>query len=122
MRTLGSGWNDVIGLEGKPGIGARAAEEFDDFAVNRAVVKRLAAAFTEKNGDRNSPNPLARDAPVGARRNHIGEAFFAPGRIPFDALDLTERARAQRVLFSLSAGHRRFHGDKPLFGGAKDDR
>ena len=86
------------------------------------VVQGLAAGFTQEHRDWHAPNALARDAPVRAGLNHVGEPFFAPRRIPFHFFDSFERARAQRVFFRLTARHRRFHRDEPLLGGPEDHR
>ena len=49
-----------------------------------AIVERLVALLAEEDGDRHAPDALAGDAPVGARGDHVGDALFAPGRIPDD--------------------------------------
>ncbi len=104
-----------------PGVGALFFEELDDGLVDGFVVERLAAFFAEEDGDGNAPDALARDAPVGAGGDHVGDALFAPGWVPDDLLDLVEGALAEGGFFAFARGHRGFHADEPLLGGADDD-
>ncbi len=61
---------------------------------------------------RHAPNALARDAPVGALGDHVGNSLFTPGRHPAGLLDFVQRALAQFLVI---------HVDEPLLGGAEDD-
>jgi len=77
------------------------------------VVGRI-AGFAQKRHDGHAPGPLTRDAPVRAKRDHIVDAFLAPGRNPFHVgVDGVQRLLAQ------IAG---FHGDEPLGGGPENHR
>ena len=115
FAALGSS-GKCVGFGRIPGIGAEAAEEVNHFAIERRIIQRLAATFAQEHGDGHAPDTLARDAPVRPCCNHVGDALFAPGRIPLHFLDLIQRAAAQRT-----ARHRRFHRDEPLLGRSEDD-
>src|SRR5262249_56551594 len=56
---------------------------------------------------------LARDAPVGPRRDHVADALLAPRGIPAHLLDGFERLLAKAPLA--------VEGDEPLLGGAEDE-
>ena len=72
------------------------ANRLDDELVDRWIVQELVAAFALEHRDGHAPDALARDAPVGTRGDHVGDALFAPRRIPLDLADLFQRAAAQR--------------------------
>src|SRR5581483_12006597 len=116
MGTVGSLWHDCIGLRRVPGIGAMFGEKLHDRPVERLFVERFAATLAQEHRNRHAPDPLARDAPVGASGNHVGNALFAPCRIPLDLLDLVKRFASQR-----SSVQGRFYRDEPLFRGPEDD-
>ena len=100
-----------------PGVGAFFFEEVDDALVDGLVVEGFAAFVAEEDGDGDAPDALAGDAPVGAGGDHVGDALFAPGGVPFHFLDVLQRAAAQG-----STLQGRFHGDEPLVSGAEDNR
>ena len=83
------------GFVGVPGVGAFFFEEVDDALVDGFVVEGLAALVAEEDGDGDTPDALAGDAPVGAGGDHVGDALFAPGWVPDDLLDLVEGALAE---------------------------
>ena len=85
----------------------------DDAVEDLAIGDRLAAALAIEDDDRHAPDALARDAPVGAAGDHVGDALLAPGGHPLHLLDGFERALAEIVAV---------HADEPLLGGAEDDR
>src|SRR5271167_5074848 len=99
-----------------PGVRAFAREQLDDTAIHSLVVEEHVASFALENSDRNSPDTLSRDAPIGARRDHVRDAFFTPSWVPLYLADLFERAAAQRSAWQIA-----FHGNEPLLGSAKDD-
>ena len=105
-----------------PGFGAFAFEQVDDFAIECRVDDRLVAAFAHEDRDRHAPDALAADAPVGARGDHVGDAFLAPRGIPDDLVDFFDRQLAVGGFGSVGALHGRFKRDEPLLGGAEDDR
>ena len=117
VGAAGSGRDDLGGGTGVPGVGALARKQIDDGAVGGGVFMQLAADFAEKHRDGNAPDALARDAPVGTGGDHVGDALFAPGRVPADAGDFAQSFGAQG-----SAADHALHGDEPLLGGAEDDR
>ncbi len=104
-----------------PGIGAFSAEEINHALVNRFIVQRLPALVAEKHGNRHAPDALARDAPVGSRRNHVGDALFTPRRIPDHLFDFVERTLPERRRYAFVRNHRSLHADEPLLGGPHDD-
>src|SRR6185295_12973483 len=75
--------------------------------------ERGRAALAVEGGDGDAPEPLARDAPVRAGRDHVADALLAPGRVPADLGDGIERTLAEAV---------DVEADEPLEGGAEDDR
>src|ERR1700691_6198122 len=78
-----------------PGFGAFAFEQVEDAAIERGVAEGLFAALAHEDGDGDAPDTLAGDAPVGTGGDHIGDALFAPGWIPFDRFDFVEGALAE---------------------------
>ena len=54
-----------------PDVGGVLGEELDDAVEDLAIRDRLAAAFAVEDDDRNAPDALARDAPVGTVRDHV---------------------------------------------------
>ena len=116
MGAFRPGGQDFAGLEAVPGVGALAGKQIDDGAIGRLGLQYFAAAGAEKDGDGDAPDALARDAPIRTGGDHVGNALFAPGRVPLDFFDLVERHAAQRAVVQLA-----LHGNKPLFGGPEDD-
>src|SRR5206468_4990219 len=103
-----------------PGVGALLLEDVGHVASGLGGEERGLAAAAIEGRDRHAPQPLARDAPVGARRDHVPDALLAPGRVPLDLLDRTQGLRAQRLrrrpLLLL------VERDEPLLRGPEDDR
>ncbi len=97
-----------------------ATKSSTTWRLTRGSFSGLLQLVAQEHGDRHAPDALPRDAPVGTRGDHVGDALLAPGRVPLHFLDFVERAAAQGfavvVIFQ-----RRLHGDEPLLGGAKDD-
>ena len=81
----------------------------------------LVAAFAQEDGDGHAPDALAADAPVGAGGDHVGDAFFAPGRVPDDLVDFFDGELAEGGFGTVGALHWSFKADEPLLGGAEDD-
>ena len=73
----------------------------------------LAARRAVDGRDRHAPRPLARDAPVGAVREHVVDALLAPRGDPLHAAHRVERLLAQAAVF---------HRDEPLRRGQEDHR
>ena len=97
----GSGGQDLFGGVDVPGVGGLFDEEVDDEFVDGGVFEGLAAFAAEEDGDGDSPDALAGDAPVGAGGDHVGDAFLAPGWVPGDAVDFVEGALAEGCGFSV---------------------
>ena len=76
---------------GVPGIGAVALDRRGDPLDNRAVTQRLAGLLIDEDRDRHAPAALARDAPIGLRFDHRGDAVLALRRDPTRLLDRRER-------------------------------
>src|ERR1035441_7908001 len=91
----GAGREDFFGGSDVPGVGGLAHEERDDEFVDGGVVERLAALAADEDVYGDAPDALAGDAPVGTSGDHVGDPFLAPGRVPFDGLDLVEGALAE---------------------------
>src|SRR5476651_35004 len=79
---------------------------------------QLAAFLVQEERDRHAPVALAGDAPVRAVGNHRVQARLAPGRDELGVFDRFDRALAQ----GFAAGRLFVHADKPLRGGAVDQR
>ena len=94
-----------------PDVGAVFAEERHDAVENLAVGNRLAAAFAVEHDDGHAPDALARDAPIGAAGDHIGDALFAPCGNPTHFADGLQGLLAKIVAL---------HADEPLLGGAEN--
>src|ERR1700723_3312753 len=106
-----------------PDLGAFFFEEREDAAVEGRILIRGVTAFAEEYGDGHAPDALARDAPVGPGGDHVRDALFSPGRVPFDAVfDFVEGALAKGGRLAGGSRHRRIDIDEPLLGGAEDDR
>src|ERR1700730_3144514 len=86
----GLGGQQVGGGVDVPGVRAFLVKAVDDGFVDCRIVERGVAALAEEDGDRDAPDALAGDAPVGAGGDHVGDALFAPRRVPYDLLDLVE--------------------------------
>src|SRR5208283_3262843 len=82
LRTLCPRRQDVFCRMPVPGVGALPREQGDHRAIHRLVVQKLIAPFALKQGDRDAPNALARDAPVGPRSDHVRDALLPPSRVP----------------------------------------
>src|SRR5450830_559352 len=79
---------------------------------------QLTAFLVEEERDRHTPVALAGDAPVRTVGDHRVQACLAPGRDELGFFDGFERPLTQGI-----AGHRGLvHADKPLRGGAVDQR
>src|SRR5215472_5279781 len=100
-----------------PGIGTLASEQRHHGAVDLFGFKQFPTGFTEKHCDGHAPHALPGDTPVGARRDHVGNALLAPGRHPLHFLDLLQGTLAERA----GADHS-LHRNEPLLGGTEDHR
>ena len=102
----------LMGIPNVPGVGTLLEEDSADVIEYRFVDGRRPARFTGQDGDRYAPQPLSRDAPVGAVFHHSVDARLAPARNPADGVDgvLGPLTKVMPV-----------HADEPLVGGAEDD-
>ena len=107
-----AGAHEFGGGFGIPDVGGVLAEESDNAIENGFVGEGFGAAFAIENSDGDAPDALARDAPIGARGDHVGHALFAPGGIPLNFLDGVESFFAETFAV---------HADEPLFGSAEDE-
>ena len=96
-----------------PDVGGVFGKLAHDRVEVAAIGERVAALLAIEDGDRDAPHALARDAPVGAHGDHVGDALLAPGGVPGDALDGLQGFGPQAV---------QIHADEPLLGGAEDGR
>jgi len=100
----------------RPGVGAAAGKSHDF-----AMMARSSAACRSSRKEKqrwHAPDALARDAPVGAGLNHVGETFLTPRRIHFTFL-IRPRCPCAAVSSFPFPRHRRFHRDEPLLGSGK---
>ena len=87
--------------------------EHGSHVVNDPLLKEnLAAISAVKGNDGHSPVALARDAPVRALLDHVGNALFSPSWDPSDLLDRLKNAQAKSVVVQR---------DKPLWRGTEHD-
>src|SRR5665213_4309900 len=86
-------------------------EKTNDAVENLLIRQRMTTFFAIENDNRHAPYPLARDAPVGARRDHVRNTVVAPGRNPAYLANGVQRLLPQTVVL---------HPDEPLFGSAED--
>src|SRR5713101_6249888 len=109
-----------------PGISAFTLEPLQDIPQRSKVLELFAARFAEEDDDRDAPEALPRDAPVGPLRDHLVDAVFAPTWEPLDGVNLLERGLAQSFRGAASLPRSvvggLVHLDEPLLGGAENDR
>ena len=122
LRAGGIGRKQAGHIGCVPGLRAMILKQFHDLAVERGVQNRLVAAFAQENGDGNAPDPLAADAPVGSRGDHVGDALLAPGRVPDHLVDFFHGKLTEGGFGAVGALDRGLHADEPLLGGAEDHR
>ena len=106
---------EVLRLAGVPRVGRLLLEDGSHVAREVGAEEDLAAALAVERRDRHAPQPLARDAPVGAGRDHVVDALLAPARHPARLRDGLDGLLAESRLPGVE-------GDEPLEGGAEDDR
>ena len=93
---------------------AAPTEDLRDVLDDRLLEQQRLAAGAVEGGDRHAPHALAGERPVRPMRDHVEDAFLAPGGDPSDvAPDGVERTRAEAVLVE---------GHEPLLGGAEQRR
>ena len=113
MSTDRSGGHQALGLPFKPDIGAMLPDQCDNVIHHGLRHQFLAAMAAIKYGNRNPPEALSGNTPVGPVFHHAVDPVPAPGRNPVDRIDGLKGFFPQ-VIF--------FHGDKPLLGGTENDR
>ena len=72
------GWQDFFRRVDVPGVGGFALEEFDYEFIYRWIFEWRGAFAAEEDGNGDSPDALAGDAPVGTRGDHVGDAVLSP--------------------------------------------
>src|ERR1700682_4039908 len=82
LRAALSGLEEVLRRPLVPGVGTLVQEVLLYFLEELGRGDGLIALVAIENGDRHAPEPLARDAPVGAVGDHAGDAVLAPGGVP----------------------------------------
>ena len=106
-RARQPGGDEVFRRPLVPGVGAVLLEHRRRLLDERRRHDRLAARRAVDRRNRHAPGALARDAPVGAVRDHVVDAVVAPGRDPLHVvIDCIERRLAQ--------------GPSPLFSGSSE--
>ncbi len=111
LRADGSRRHQFGGGLLEPDIGGMLCEQIHHAVQNLPIGQRIPARRAIEHDDRHAPDALARNAPVGPARDHVGDAFFAPLRHPLHGFDRIERLLPKAVVV---------HPDEPLFGGAED--
>ncbi len=113
-----------------PSLNSISREQIHDFLVEIMVNYWLITFFAHENGNGHTPNTLAADAPVGACSDHVLDTLFTPFRIPFHFFNLFDSKFTKSNKRSVWSHHqtqpRTWHRfikrDKPLLGGAENDR
>src|SRR5262249_33091283 len=95
-----------------PGVSPFPREDRRDVLAESLTGEGLLTSLAVDGDHRNAPVLLAGEAPVGSRRDHVGDALATPFREPAHAIDLREPARAEL---------RPVDADEPLLGGPEDD-
>src|ERR1044071_8934105 len=75
------------------------------------VGQDAAARRTDKGRDRDTPHALTRETPVRTVRDHSVDTVLAPGRNPFDTIDLRQGLLAKMI---------DVHRDEPLLSRTED--
>ena len=96
-----------------PDVGGVLGKELHDAVQDFAVGERFAAMVAVEDDDGHAPHTLARNAPIRARGDHVGDALLAPFGHPAHLADGFERVLPEIVAV---------HADEPLLGGAEDGR
>ena len=105
---------EVTRVQREPGLDAALGDELGDLLEQfRRLRVRLARFPVHEHRERHAPGTLARDAPVGARLDHAGDALLAPAGNPLHAADRVERVAAQPGLL---------HAQEPLRRRAENHR
>ena len=106
-------------VEFEPGVDAFFFDAFGDFFQQRGGIgMQLAAFFMGKEGHRRAPVALAGNHPVGAAFDHRLQTGATPGGEKFGVVHRFDGFVAQG--FAVGTGF--VHADKPLAGGAVDQR
>src|SRR5690242_17873619 len=95
-----------------PRVGTLLAEKLNRVGGELGVHQRFLASLAMENGDGDAPCPLARDAPVGTRGHHVGDALLARPGQPLYFLDLIQCTLAHVGVVNVY---------KPLVAGAEYD-
>ncbi len=101
---------DLLRLPDKPGVGPLPGKELGYRLQGALLHDGLPAAGTVEDGQGDSPDALAGDAPVLALPDHVVEALFAPGRDPLHPANGRQGLLPEAV-----------HRGKPLLRGPEDD-
>ena len=99
-RTSGTqpGGHELVDRPLVPRVGAVLSNTVAALLDERRREDRFAAPRAVERRDRHAPRALARDAPVGAVRDHVVDAVVAPRRDPLHVvIDRVERRLAQRL-------------------------
>jgi len=112
VRTGRTGGHQILRLALEPDVGTELADESHHVIEDLFRVHDGVAILAVEEDDGHTPEPLARDAPVGPVLHHAVDPVAPPRGDPLDAVDALEGLSAQPVLL---------HGNEPLLGGAEDD-
>src|SRR5262249_41799926 len=95
LRAAEAGREQVLRLTLVPDVRAVLLDQVRDVPRDLRGEQRLGAALAIERGDGHAPEPLARDAPVRARRDHVADALLAPRGIPAHLRDGLQRLLAE---------------------------
>src|SRR5690348_14590923 len=106
-----------------PGVRAFLFEPADHLPQRVKILEPLAALIAIEDHEGHAPYALPRNAPIGAMRNHLVNAFLSPFGRPLHFRNLIQGKLPE----SLGFGSRNritavVELDKPLFGGPEDHR
>ena len=115
LPARGTGGQELRGRPEVPLVGALPRlHQRGDVVDERLLEEDGPAGFAVEGHDRHAPDPLARDGPVGAVGDHVGDALLAPGRDPLHGGQGGEGLLAQRP--DGAAARCLVQRDEPLLG------
>ena len=109
--TLGACRQNLSSRHVEPCVGALFTEQISNGLNRLLIYQRLAALLAGEDRNRNTPDTLTGNAPVGTLTDHGGHALLTPAGNPLDVLTSLDCVILERI-----------NRAEPLLGGTEDDR